>query len=138
MHKKEQSDYHNLARSKQTKWTGEKLPQSTTESTTWECLQCGRPLQKSYHKMRTGKNPCRCHSDSIKTPDDYRDLARMLSVKYSQDFWFQNQDYPQNTYEKVIWTVNGVKFTESYHNLAYYNSLPEHIRSLINMENIDE
>lgn len=132
MQKIEKSDYHKLALSKRVEWVGSKLPESTTRTTKWVCNLCGRELNKSYQAMRSYPNPCRCRSGTIKTPQDYRNLAKILAKQLSADVQFPNQDYPKNTYEKVIWVINGTEVSESYHNLAYYDQIPEHIRDVIN------
>lgn len=131
MRKLEKSDYRKIAEKHEMKWLGDALPDLSTESTQWECLVCGKVTQKSYHRMQVGKNPCRCRSNSIKTPEDYRKLARRLSKKYLIDIKFPNQSYPKNTYQKVIWTVLGVEVNEAYHNVAYRDSLPESMKNVI-------
>jgi hypothetical protein len=132
MRRIEKSDYHKLANKKKVLWIGSRLPSSTIESTQWKCDLCGRELQKSYQAMRSYPNPCRCRSGTIKTPDDYRALAKSLSRQLSCDVEFPNQDYPKNTYDKVLWLFNDVEISESYHNLAYYDKIPEYIKSAIN------
>lgn len=132
MRRIERSDYHKLAHNKKVEWVDRDLPVSTVKSTRWRCSLCGRDLQKSYQAMRSYPNPCRCRSGTIKTPQDYRNLAKLLSKQMGRDVRFPNQDYPQNTYEKVLWIIDGVEISESYHNLAYYDHIPEHIKDAIN------
>ena len=131
MNKIEKRDYNNLAKSKKVLWLGNKLPKTTYAATHWECLLCGRGLSKSYQRMKNYPNACRCRSGTIKTPDDYKKLASVLSERFSATFTFPSQDYPKNTYGKVTWVVNGVEVIENYHNLAYYDSLPEHVKKLL-------
>lgn len=131
MQKIERRDYRNIAKKSKVQWLGKKLPIATHVSTQWECLLCGRVLNKSYQRMKNYKNACRCRSNSIKTPTDYRSLAFKLSERFSTKIEFPEQEYPQNTYQKVIWIINSVKISETYHNLAYHDGLPKIIKNLL-------
>lgn len=129
------TDYYNLAKEKQMSWVGGALPDNVRVSTLWQCNLCDRKVQKSYSKMKDGKNPCRCRSNSIITPDQYRDLADEISQRYKVRMIFIHPVPAKNTYEKVMWEIDGHQFEESYHNLAYYDKPVGIINEYIRLKN---
>jgi hypothetical protein len=126
---KQLEDYKKLGEEKNLRFLGEEAPSTTTETTLWMCLNCGRELSKCYNKLKYSTNSCRCRSKLTLKKIDYRNLAERLGIIWVYNG--ENQFFPKTNKEKALWkTKAGTKFFASYHELAYQN-MPFRLREII-------
>ena len=103
------------------------LPPNTRTPTYWECIHCGLVHRKSLHAVNTNKRGCRCHNPMVLTPEDYQELAHTLGIK-----WDPERPRVHSTAVLTYWrTKSGKRFTASYKDLAYRDSIPKRVMDQI-------
>ena len=77
---KKPADYRTLAKQRGLRWLGPEVPNSQTK-TGWQCAQ-GHRWQTTYSRIQQGRGCPKCRGTRLKTPTDYRALARMRGLKW--------------------------------------------------------
>lgn len=78
--RKTPADYRVLARQRGLRWLGPEVRNSQTK-TGWQCAQ-GHRWQTTYNRIQQGRGCPLCGGTRLKTPTDYRALARMRGLKW--------------------------------------------------------
>jgi hypothetical protein len=118
------NDYEEQAALKGLKLIG-KAPESVYDKATWECLNCGKRMRKTYRAVYFRDHGCRCSNGVGKKEVDYNQLASKLGI-----VWVKGTIFPSSTKIQTEWkTKHGRVFSASYYQMAH--AIPKFIREII-------
>lgn len=116
--RKTEEDYYEIAKAREFKWVGEKLPKNVTTNTGWKC-KFGHEWFATYHAVSRGDGCPYCAGTAKKVEKDYCNLAER------RGFIWLDKVIPKNIKIKTLWRCEqGHEWSARYNDIQQGQGCP--------------